>query len=83
MNSDVSVSVCCIDAIFDFDLTVHRETQRVGVADIVEASTLVVQIAPAGVQVPGVAATTMDIGRPPHRRLLNDPKQDLVSKTSS
>ena len=36
-------------------------------ADVVKASTLVVQTAPAGVRVPGVAATKMDIGSPPQK----------------
>ena len=40
----------------------------VGVADAAKALALVVCIDPAGVRVPGVAATKMDIGRPPYRR---------------
>ena len=40
----------------------------VGVADAVKALVLVVCIDPAGVRVPVVAATKMDVGRPPYIR---------------
>ena len=40
----------------------------VGVADAAKALALVVCIDPAGVRVPVVAATKMDVGSPPYRR---------------
>ena len=53
----------------------------VGVADVARASALVVQIAPAGVRVPGVAATKMDIGMTPCTEGAPiSPKQDVSGR---
>ena len=43
----------------------NHKNWGVELADVVRLSALVVQIAPAGVRVPGVAATKMDVGMTP------------------